>query len=84
MAYSKRVRHELDNLEYYICTTIIPRQLGRVVYQFRYKSPVYRSEVINIIKKHGLTPIPIGMYRELQAKQDGRTFYRSPMESKLY
>ncbi len=52
---------------YYIENHAIPKKLGRVVYDCRGSQSKY---IIELIKSHGLTPIPLATYIRLNVKKE--------------
>jgi len=61
--------NKLEAVQHYIKHTAIPKRLGRVIYNQK-----ANIEVINAIRDAGLTPIPLNMYRMIQAREDNREY----------
>jgi len=71
MAYNS-VSKQYRSVEYYIVHTAIPKKLGRVIYDDHNEYSSGIRKIIELIKRNGLTPIPIATYRRMQAEQAGR------------
>ena len=60
-----------SKVENYIKTHALPKKLGRVMYTPNMSGS---KDIVKLIRNHGLTPIPIRIYREMQAKEDNRQY----------
>jgi len=70
MGYRSRSKN-YQRVQYYIEKHCIPNKIGRVVY---YPHQTGGSQIVELIKSYGLTPIPLLAYREIQANMDDRVY----------